>query len=84
MQWNADMNAPRFYVFRSGGTAMINVIQILEAERPATLLTVDVIYINRPDLRYPGQDHRKLLASQGFVLDHKFKGFEVWHSEYGR
>jgi len=84
VQWNADMNAPRFYVFRSGGKAMINAIQILEAERPATLLTVDVIYINRPDLRYPGQDHRKLLASQGFVLDHQFKGFEVWHSEYGR
>jgi len=82
VQWNADMNAPRFYVYRKGGMAMVNAIQILESEKPATLLSVDVIYINRPDLRYPGQDHRKLFASQGFVMESKFKGFEVWRSGY--
>jgi len=82
--WNADMNTPRFYVYREGGMAMVNAIQIMESEKPETLFTVDVIYVNRPDLRYPGQDHAKILAVQGFELEKELKGFEIWRSKFDR
>jgi hypothetical protein len=84
VQWNADMNAPRFYVYREGGVAMMNAIQILESEKPETLFSVDVIYINRPDLRYPAQDHAKIFAREGFQLEKELKGFEIWRSRYSR
>jgi hypothetical protein len=82
IQWNADMNAPRFYVFREGGMPMMHAIQILESEKPETLFAVDAIYINRPDLRYPGQDYRAWFADQGFRLDAEFRGFEVWRNKF--
>jgi len=63
---------------------MVNAIQIMESEKPETLFTVDVIYVNRPDLRYPGQDHAKILAVQGFELEKELKGFEIWRSKFDR
>lgn len=84
VQWNADMNTPRFYVYREGGMAMVNAIQIMQSERPETLLMVDVVYINRPDLYFPKKNHAEMLTAKGFILEKELKGFEIWRHKYSR
>lgn len=76
--WNADTHTPVYYARRKGGE-MPN----LEMGNPETRPTADVIYLNRPDLRHPGRDHRELYTSHGFAVDREFTGFEVWRKQQG-
>lgn len=78
--WQADMNATRYYAYQKGGFPMINAIQVLESDIPASLLSSDMVVINRPDLRYRGQDYRSELKRNDFHLDSTFTGFEIWTS----
>lgn len=77
--WNADTHTPVYYAGRNG-SGMLK----LETGSPETRPTADVIYLNRPDLRHPGRDHRELYRSHGFALDRKFTGFEVWRKKQGQ
>jgi hypothetical protein len=77
--WNADTHTPIYY---AGGK--VSGMPNLEMGSPETRPTADVIYLNRPDLRHPGQDHRELYRSHGFALDREFTGFEVWRKTQGK
>ncbi len=77
--WNADTHTPVYYA-RHKGSGMLN----LEMGSPETRPTADVIYLNRPDLRHPGQDHHELYRSHGFALDCEVKGFEVWRKSQAK
>jgi hypothetical protein len=79
--WQGDMNTPRYYAFRQGGVRMIQRIQVLESDPPTSPMFADIIFINRPDLRFRGQDHHALLKHNYFVLKDKFPGFEVWEGD---
>lgn len=76
--WQADMNATRYYAYRTGGIPMVNAIQILESEPPSGFMFSDVVVINRPDFRYPHGDHRKELKRNSFENTGTFTGFEFW------
>lgn len=80
--WQADMNAPRYYAHREGGMRLVNYIQRLESNVPSGYMFTDVIFINRPDLRYGGKDHRPILRREGFELKETFPGFEIWENRY--
>jgi len=84
IMWRADMNTVRFYAQQEGGMAMVHYVQRLESEVPTSLMFTDLIFINRPDLRFGDQDYRKPLADEGFDLIDTFSGFEVWQSRYLR
>ena len=77
--WNADTLTPIYYARRTW-SGMLN----LEMGSPETRPMADVVYLNRPDLRHPGQDYRELYRSHGFVLDREFTGFEVWRRTQGK
>jgi hypothetical protein len=79
--WQADMNCARYYAYRTGGYPMIHRIQVLESDLPTSPMFADIIFVNRPDLRYRGQDHHALLKRNYFRMDQKFPGFEVWVGE---
>lgn len=76
--WQADMNCARYYAWRAGGYPMIHRIQELESDLPTSPMFADIIFVNRPDLRYRGTDHHALLKHHFFRMDQKFPGFEVW------
>jgi len=82
--WQADMNAPRYYAYRKGGMGLVNYIQRLESDVPSGYLFTDIIFINRPDLRYGGADHRPILKREGFELTRRLSGFEIWESSYSK
>jgi hypothetical protein len=82
--WNADTSTPQYYARLGGGRAMEREILGLEVGSPEMRSMADVIYINRPDLRHAGRDHRELYRSHGFALDRKFTGFEVWRKTQGK
>jgi hypothetical protein len=79
--WRADMNAPRYYAYRNGGMPMVNAIQVLESDLPSSLLSTDLVIINRPDLRHRGFDYQSELKRNYFKQEAVFTGFEVWRSE---
>lgn len=77
--WYGDMNAPRYYAMQQGGVPMVNFIQRLESDRPSSPMFADTIFLNRPDLRFKNvPDHAKWLEHEGFTLEAKLSGFEVW------
>jgi hypothetical protein len=76
--WQADMNATRYYAYRTGGMPLINAIQVLESNPPTSLMFADVVIVNRPDLRYRQTDYQKEMAQNFFGLESKFTGFEIW------
>jgi len=76
--WQADMNTPRFYAFREGGMPLVYYIQRLEPDEPIDPGSADMIFINRPNLRYPKGDHRLILSKEGFELGATLIGFEIW------
>jgi hypothetical protein len=80
--WLADMNAPRYYVYRRDGVPAINAIQPWETSPPASLAFTDYVFVNRPDLRFQGRDHEAILTGAKFKLVERFSGFEVWKSKY--
>lgn len=80
--WMADMNAPRYYVYRRDGMPAVDAIQPWETSPPASLAFTDYVFLNRPDLRLPGRDHREVLSKAKFKLVEQFSGFEVWKSGY--
>jgi hypothetical protein len=80
--WLADMNAPRYYVYRSDGIPAINAIQPWETSPPVSLRLTDYVFVNRPDLRFQGRDHQAILTAAKFKLVERFSGFEVWKSGY--
>lgn len=80
--WLADMNAPRYYVYRRDGIPAINAIQPWETSPPASLAFTDYVFVNRPDLRFQGRDHEAILTGAKFKLIERFSGFEVWKSGY--
>ena len=80
--WLADMNAPRYYVYRRDGIPAINAIQPWETSPPASLGLTDYVFVNRPDLRFQGRDHQAILTAAKFKLVERFSGFEVWKSGY--
>lgn len=80
--WQADMNATRYYAYRTGGIPMVNAIQILESEPPSGFMFADVVVINRPDFRYPNGNHRAELKRNAFENAGTFTGFEVWKTHY--
>lgn len=82
--WNADTHTPLFYARRGGDAAMVRRILGLEMGSPETRPSADVIYLNREDLRHPGQNHRELYTNHGFALDRKLMGFEVWRKNLGK
>jgi len=79
--WRADMNTPRYYAYRIGGMPVVNAIQILESDAPTSLLTTDLVIINRPDLQYRGFDYQSELKRNFFKQDAVFTGFEVWEAK---
>lgn len=79
--WQADMNATRFYAYREGGMPMVNAIQVLESDVPTSLLSTDLVVINRPDLKYRGSDYQSELKRNFFKQEAVFTGFEIWKSE---
>ncbi|MEI6604120.1 MAG: hypothetical protein WCP35_02340 [Verrucomicrobiota bacterium] len=79
--WQADMGTPRYYAFRKGGMPLVNYIQRLESEPPSSLIFTDIIFINRPDIRYAKSDHRAILSKDGFILSNTLSGFEIWESK---
>jgi hypothetical protein len=81
--WQGDMNTPRYYAFRQGGVRMIHRIQVLESDPPTSPMFADIVFINRPDIRYfnTNLDYRTHLKRNFFHLAEKFPGFEVWMSE---
>jgi len=79
--WQADMNAARYYAFREGGMPLLSSIQVLESNPPSGLMFSDIVFINRPELRYRQGDHTDVFEKNFFTLEEKFKGFEVWTSE---
>lgn len=76
--WQADMNATRYYAYQKGGFPMVHAVQVLESDIPSSLLSADMVVINRPDLRYRGKDYRSELERNDFHLDSAFTGFEIW------
>ncbi len=76
--WRADMNTTRYYAWRAGGFPMVNRIQSLESEPPSSLITADMVVINRPDLRFAGQDYQSELKRNFFTQNSRFNGFEIW------
>lgn len=80
--WLADMNAPRYYVYLREGFPAVNAIQPWETSPPTSLGLTDYVFVNRPDLRFPGRDHRAILGKAKFKLVESFSGFEVWKSGY--
>jgi hypothetical protein len=79
--WRADMNAPRYYAYRAGGMRMVHAIQIMESDIPTSLLSTDLVIINRPDLRHRGFDYQSELKRNFFKQELVFTGFEIWKSE---
>lgn len=79
--WQADMNCARYYAYRTGGYPLVHRIQELESDPPTGPMFADVIFVNRPDLRYRGQDYHTFLKRNYFHLSEKFPGFEVWMNE---
>jgi hypothetical protein len=79
--WQADMNATRYYAYRAGGMDTINAIQVLESDVPSSLITTDLVIINRPDLKHRGFDYQSELRRNFFKLEQVFTGFEIWKSE---
>lgn len=79
--WQADMNTPRYYAYRTGGMPMVNAIQVLESDAPTSLLSADLVLINRPDLRHRGVDYQADLKRSFFEQEAVFTGFEVWKSK---
>jgi hypothetical protein len=77
----ADMNTPRYYAYRAGGMPMVHAIQILESDIPTSLLSTDLVIINRPDLRHRGFDYQSELKRNFFKQELVFTGFEIWKSE---
>lgn len=82
IMWNADMNAARYYAYRKGGMQMVHAIQVLESDKPSSLFMADIVFLNRPELRFQGKDHAKLLEQNSFKLIESFTGFEIWELEY--
>ncbi|MEO5917124.1 MAG: hypothetical protein ABIS50_23040 [Luteolibacter sp.] len=80
--WQADMNATRYYAYRMGGGQFVNAIQVFETNPPSSLLVADVVILNRPDLRYPGGNHRATLEHDSFKPVARFTGFEIWETGY--
>lgn len=79
--WQADMNATRYYAYRAGGMTMVNRIQILESDPPTSLLSADLVIINRPDLKYRNVDYQSELKRNFFKHNAVFTGFEIWESQ---
>ncbi|MEP2777042.1 MAG: hypothetical protein ABJQ29_12675 [Luteolibacter sp.] len=82
--WQGDMNAPRYYAYREGGMPLVNYLQRLESEMPSSRMFADIIFINRPDLRFEGADHLPILKRDGFELKERFPGFEIWENGYSK
>lgn len=79
--WQADMNAARYYAYRTGGMSMVNRLQILESDAPSSLISADLVIINRPDLKYRGFDYQSELQRNFFKQNAGFTGFEIWESQ---
>jgi hypothetical protein len=79
--WQADMNTARYYAYRQGGMSYVNAIQVLESNPPSSFLLADVVFINRPDLRYPDGNHRGPLKRNLFKPVASFTGFEIWETK---
>jgi hypothetical protein len=79
--WQADMNATRYYAYRTGGMPMVHAIQVLESDPPTSLLSADLVIINRPELKHRGVDYQADLKRNFFKQESAFPGFEVWKSE---
>lgn len=79
--WQADMGTACYYAYRQGGIPMLNSIQMLASDPPSGWMFADVVFINRPDLRYRNTDYQAELKQNFFRLDQKFTGFEVWVAE---
>ena len=79
--WQADMNATRYYAYREGGMKMVNAIQVLESDIPSSMMSTDIIVINRPDLKYRGVDYQSEFKRNFFKQEEVFTGFEIWKSE---
>jgi len=79
--WQADMNATRYYAYRQGGMPMVNAIQVMESDTPPSLLSADMVVINRPDFRFRGVDYQADLKRNFFVKTASFTGFEVWEAK---
>jgi hypothetical protein len=62
----------------------VNYIQRLESDVPSSYMFTDIIFINRPDLRYGGADHRPILKREGFELKKRLSGFEIWETRYAK
>lgn len=75
--WKADTAAPSYYAYRKNRPSASDTFMHLEAHPPA-IEASDYIIINRPDLRFPGIDHKAYLLENGFTLTHTPKGFEIW------
>ncbi len=82
VMWQADMNSLRYYAYRKGGAAMVNAVQRLESEKPSSLFMADVVFLNRPEVAYAGQNHETVLKKNGFRKIHQFTGFEIWEVKY--
>lgn len=77
--WKADTAAPSYYAYRQSRPTLSQTFFALEAS-PPTIESADYIFINRPDLRFPGTDHHTLLTAKGFHLTPSPKGFEIWET----
>lgn len=82
IMWNADMNAARYYAYRKGGMPMVQAIQVLESEKPSSLFMADIVFLNRPEIRFQGKDHAKLLEQNSFKRIESFTGFEIWELDF--
>ncbi len=80
--WQADIATPLFYAYRAGGWDDFSRFQKMRAEMPATYMFADLVFINRPDFRRRGEDHRETMKREGFDLDTALPGFEVWKNRY--
>jgi hypothetical protein len=79
--WLADMNTPRYYAYREGGMEWVNAIQVLESDRPATLMFSDMVVINRPDLLPRKFVDPEILRRNDFHLSHRLTGIEIWEAQ---
>ncbi|MGA0845072.1 MAG: hypothetical protein ACO3RV_00905, partial [Luteolibacter sp.] len=79
--WQADMNTARYYAWRRGGLPMVYAIQPWETGRPDSLLSADLVVINRPEIHASGSDYRRELRDSYFEpIEEEVDGFEIWRS----
>lgn len=82
VSWRSDMNAMRYYAYLKGGMRLVNAVQVLEAS-PPTLLTSDLVILNRPDLKFRDYDYKAEFRRNDLEIDPtKIHGFEIWRSRY--